>query len=340
MSPTARARLYYDDKTETLRDLFGASEVVLFPDRLVVDGRIFAIIHDVIILLGPSELPRRLARWLGTCERGPACGRVGLAEDIQFTFGEEWTKFPAMLPEYEFEFRQYFDLVDLTSLKDSRVCDLGCGAGRWSFFLKSKCRELVLVDFSEAVFVARGNLRDAGNALFFMGDLTRLPFRDDFADFVFCLGVLHHLPTPALDEIRRLRWYAPRWLVYLYYALDNRPGYFRGLLELVTGVRQWLSSVRSPLARNVTSWLGAVGVYLPLVALGAALRPFGLAKSVPLYEAYAGKSLRRIRQDVYDRFFTRIEQRVCRGEILALSDVFSEVVVSPRTPYWHFVCLR
>ena len=70
------------------------------------------------------------------------------------------------------------------------------------------------------------------------------------------------------------------------------------------------------------------------------MRPLGLASKVPLYDFYRGKSLRRIRQDVYDRFFTRIEQRFRKEEILALRDTFREVVVSDDPPYWHFLCRR
>ena len=61
---------------------------------------------------------------------------------------------------------------------------------------------------------------------------------------------------------------------------------------------------------------------------------------VPLYDFYKGKSLGRIEQDVYDRFFTRIEQRVTRREIESLRDSFAEVTVSPNLPYWHFLARR
>ncbi|MBM2828383.1 MAG: Mg-protoporphyrin methyl transferase, partial [Actinobacteria bacterium] len=61
-------------------------------------------------------------------------------EDIQHTFGEEWQRFPELLPEHREEFLQYFDLVDIGGLAGKRVCDLGCGIGRWSHFLKGACR--------------------------------------------------------------------------------------------------------------------------------------------------------------------------------------------------------
>ncbi len=333
--------MYYADKVDSLRDIFGARDVRVSPGRLEVDGRAYPVVDDVVVLLPPSRCPEGVRRALcpGAVRPEDAPPSPG-AEDIQFTFGAEWQRFPRILPEHGTEFAQYFDLVDVPGLAGKRVCDLGCGIGRWSWFLKDACRELVLVDFSEAIFVARRNLAPAPNALFFLGDLTELPFRADFADLVVCLGVLHHLPTCALDAVRALGRFSPTLLVFLYYALDNRPRPWRALLAAVTAVRLGLSRVRSPRARSALTWALALGVYEPLVALGRVLRPFGLDRFVPLHEFYRGKSLLRIRQDAYDRFFTRIEQRFDRDSILSLRDAFAEVAVSERPPFWHFVCRR
>ena len=334
---------YYEDKRESLRDIFGAATVTVETDRIVVDGKEYPVLDDVILLLPPNLWPAAVSTRLSPGAEDSACGRAGedgIAKDIQFTFGEEWQGFPEILPEHEMEFQQYFDLVDSASLANARICDLGCGIGRWSHFLKDRCRELVLLDFSEAIFVARENLRGASNAFFFLGDLRQMPFRDDFADFLFTLGVLHHLPTGALEEVRSLSRRAPTLLVFLYYALDNRPAFWRGLLSAVTAVRLALSWTEGPQFRAALTWALMIGVYLPLIALGHAVRPLGLASKIPLYDFYRGKSLRRIRQDVYDRFFTRIEQRFRKEEILALRDTFREIVVSDDPPYWHFLCRR
>jgi SAM-dependent methyltransferase len=308
--------MYYRNKIESLQSLFGTSDLEVKEKSLRVRDREYAIIDDVIDLLG---------------DRGAAS--PPLAGDIQYTFGAEWQEHRDILPEHAAEFAQYFDLVDLASLKKARVLDLGCGSGRWSYHLKDRVRELVLVDFSEAIHVARYNLREAPGCLFFKGDITALPFATDAADLVICLGVLHHLPVPCLTAVRQLKKYAPRLLIFLYYALDNRPLYFRALLGLVTAVRQVLARIHAP-------WFRALFVYLPLVALGKLLSAAGLGSAIPLYDFYRNKSLKRIRQDVYDRFFTRIEQRVTRAEILGLQSDFSAVTVSDHLPYWHFLLSR
>ena len=66
--------------------------------------------------------------------------------------------------------------------------------------------------------------------------------------------------------------------------------------------------------------------------------PIGFSKYVPLYESYNGKGMERIRQDVYDRFFTSIEQRFSKKQIMELRDTFSDVIISEQLPYWHFIC--
>jgi hypothetical protein len=48
--------------------------------------------------------------------------------------------------------------------------------------------------------------------------------------------------------------------------------------------------------------------------------------------------MRVVEHNAYDRFFTSIEQRVSRDEIMALRDTYGEVTISENIPYWHFVC--
>ena len=329
---------YYREKLPQLRDIFGSENISLRESSLIVDDREYPIIDDVIVLLAPENFPARLRRHRE--ERDDERGRGDEARAVQRTFGAEWSLYPDILPEHRQEFDLYFDLVAPEALAGKRVCDMGCGIGRWSYFLRHSARELVLIDFSEAIFVARRNLSDTDNAILFLADLTALPFRPDCMDFVFSLGVLHHLARPALDEVRNLSRLGPAALIYLYSALDGRPPHFRAIFFVVDGIRRVTSRISNPAFRTAFTWLGTLGVYLPLIWLGHLVRPLRLDRYVPLYDFYRRKSIERIRQDVYDRFFTPIEQRVTRRQILELSDTFGSVTVSDQIPYWHFLCER
>jgi SAM-dependent methyltransferase len=336
---------YYATRLGELADLFGAAGVSLVEGGLDVDGRFLPVVDDVVVALDAGRLPpavrARVPRLPGSAGPSGAGGTPApapFAGDVQRSFGEEWTSHPELVPDHAGEFEAYFDLVDLDSLAGLRVVDVGCGIGRWSHFLAPRCRSIVLVDYSEAIFVARRNLAGADNAIFVMADVLDLPFRPRAFDVAVCLGVLHHLPFDALDALRRLAPLAERHLAYLYYALDNRPRYFRWILAGVTATRRALTGIRSPRVRAALTSAIATGVYLPLTRLGTALGPVGLSRYVPLAEAYGGKSRDRLRQEVYDRFFTSIEQRVTREQIRALSDTFAAVTVSDRFPYWHFLC--
>lgn len=330
--------MYYADKIPSLRDIFGAASVTVNADGIVVDGRTYPVLDDVIILDG-GRAPPAVRQKLAHAAEARATPDAPFDAGIQATFGAEWQKFPDILPEHEREFRQYFDVVPPALLQGKRTCDLGCGIGRWSHFVRDTARELMLVDFSEAIFVARRNLRGA-NALFFLGDITQLPFRNDCADVVICLGVLHHLPVDALQQTRRLARYAPHLLIYLYSKLDGRPAFWRALFVGVDLLRRAVSHMRSPALRGAFTWTATLLLYMPLVALGHLLQPLGLARFVPLFEFYRNKSVKRLRQDVYDRFFTSIEQRVSRAEILSLRDTFARIDISEQIPQWHFLCHR
>ena len=330
--------MYYSDKSAQLRRIFG-EDIQLAETSLQVGDTIYPIIDDVIITLNTDQYPNYIKAKLSPQFR-ESKESTDYASDIQHTFGEEWKLYSDILPEHQKEFNEYFDVVDAECYEGKMICDLGCGIGRWAHFLQDSAKDLVLIDFSEAIFVARRNLTHSKNSIFIMADIQRLPMQPNFCDFMYCLGVLHHLPSPALKETRLLSKYAPNILVYLYYALDNRPFYFRFLLVVVSVIRRTVSRIRTKWLRSVLTEVLLWFFYIPLIAVGHILSFLHLGKFVPLYEGYKNKGLTRLRQDVYDRFFTRIEQRVTRKQITELADTYSKVVISDGLPYWHFLCQR
>ena len=307
--------------------LFGArpEEVVAQEGHVRIGSHAYRIDRDVVLL------DDRIVR---------ESTQRGTGEDVRRSFSEEWQTYGVILPEHDEEFAAYFDIVNLASLRDSLAVDLGCGSGRWSAKLAPHVGTIALVDFSDAIFVARENLLNAPNAVFFRGDVTNLPFVDDSVDFLFSLGVLHHLDRPCLPVARDLMRLGHRGLFYLYYALDNRPDYYRRLLAVVTASRRSLGRLESEKSRRRVSRALAWGVYRPMVGIGALAERAGVNAPVPLYESYRGKSVERIEQDAYDRFFTSIEQRVSRQEIQDCFASLGEVTVSGSEPFWHFLVDR
>lgn len=91
------------------------------------------------------------------------------------------------------------------------VLDFACGAGGISIGLAKAVApgELHGVDMEQSqIDLARAAARDSGcgNAIFHVGDVTRLPFEDDFFDVTHCHNVLLHVPDTGavLSEVRRV----------------------------------------------------------------------------------------------------------------------------------------
>jgi hypothetical protein len=121
----------------------------------------------------------------------------------------------------------------------------------------------------------------------------------------------------------------------LYYALDGRAWWFRGLWQLSDRLRRSLS--RRPLwVRYGVSQVLAVVVYVPLARLAALLESRGRnVESFPL-SAYRGRSLYVMRTDALDRFGTVLEHRFTRQEVIDLMERagLERVHVSDGAPYW------
>src|SRR5512135_1589691 len=98
-----------------------------------------------------------------------------------------------------------------------------------------------------------------------------MPLADGSMDFGYSLGVLHHLPEPAAGLaacVAKLKPGAPM-LIYVYYAFDNRPAWFRLLWRASDALRRAVS--RAPFrVKSLLAELFAATVYWPL-ARGAAV---------------------------------------------------------------------
>lgn len=238
------------------------------------------------------------------------------------SFGYEWQMFSEMLPEYESNFRWYFERFAPAAFMGKRVLDAGCGTGRHTFHMaRSGAREVVAMDLSQAIEVAARNNRTHPNAHFVQADIYHPPFPPDSFDFIYSLGVLHHLPDPEKGFRALLPLLRPGGFVniYLYWNLEGEAAWRRSALRAVTDLRRLTTRLPHPLLQKI-SWLIAAGFQLALVLPARALDRFAatrrLADRVPLGH-YRKYSFRVLYTDQFDRFSAPIENRYSRAEVNA-----------------------
>jgi ubiquinone/menaquinone biosynthesis C-methylase UbiE len=266
-------------------------------------------------------------------------------------FGEEWSTFRQDEDHLSAQqrreiFDDYFRIFPWAMLPagGGTGIDVGCGTGRWSMLVAPRVAHLHLLDASpQALAVARENLKSASNVSFHATSVAAIPLPDASLDFAYSLGVLHHVPDTqaAIEAIAaKLKPGAP-FLVYLYYALDNRPAWYRVLWRLSNFGRLVISRLPHGL-RYVVSQVIAALIYWPLARLATLLSRLGRSpRGLPL-AYYADKSFYVMRTDAYDRFCTRLEKRFTRQEIEAMFNRvgFLDIRFSDREPFWCAVGIK
>jgi SAM-dependent methyltransferase len=259
-------------------------------------------------------------------------------------FGREWSTFTqgeAALEQAERErlFAEYFAIFPWSELPaDAQGLDAGCGSGRWAFLVAPRVGRLHALDASrEALDVAKANLAGKGNVIFHYASVSEIPLPRNSLDFAYSLGVLHHVPD-TVGAIRhicsKLKPGAP-FLIYLYYALDNRPAWFRAIWWMTNVARMGISKLPARLKLFASELIAAV-VYWPIARLCAILNRFGVSTRLIPLEAYKDRSFYTMRTDAYDRFCTSLEQRFTRkqiGEMLEQAG-FERIVFSENVPFW------
>ena len=276
-------------------------------------------------------------------QRSPPPPIPNLDADTVAGFGREWTSFDqCALEESELRaiFDQYFMLFPWQRLPTDAVgFDLGCGSGRWARLVAERVGKLHCIDASAAALaVAQRSLATRENCEFHHAGVDAMPLADASMDFGYSLGVLHHVPDTAAGIascVAKLKPGAP-FLIYLYYAFDQRPAWFRGLWRVSDVLRRLLS--RAPYGlRYAVSQVLAVSIYWPLARSARWLEGRGhVVDGLPF------KSFYIMRTDALDRFGTRLEQRFTRAAIakMMIDAGLEDIRFCTSEPYWCALGLR
>lgn len=260
-------------------------------------------------------------------------------------FGDEWSRFDQSgLTDLDLQemFDSYFSIFPWNKLPTNSVgLDVGCGSGRWAKLVVPKVGQLHCIDASKAALdVARKNLAHSKNCKFYLASVDNIPLPDESVDFVYSLGVLHHIPDTKEGIkacVTKLKKGAP-FLLYLYFAFDNKPSWYR-LIWKISELGRILISRMPYLLRYVTSQFIALSIYWPLGRFAQLMELAGFnVDSMPL-SYYRKRSFYVMRTDALDRFGTRLEKRFTKDQITNMMENagLENLFFSNSKPYWHVV---
>jgi ubiquinone/menaquinone biosynthesis C-methylase UbiE len=275
-------------------------------------------------------------------------GKDNLDSDVVRDFGQEWQAYDQSRldqAEVEIRFEGYFNIFPWDKVNEKSIgADIGCGSGRWANLVAPRVHTLHCIDASRDVIdVAKKNLVDQKNCKIVQAAVDNLPLDDNSLDFAYSLGVLHHIPDTAAGLaacVVKLKSGAP-FLVYLYYAFDNRPFWFRCLWKLSDLLRRIISTLPFRLKLFVSRVIAAC-VYYPLARTALIFEKAGMDVDVFPLSAYRATSFYTMKTDALDRFGTRLEQRFSREEIRQMMECagLTDIRFNDASPYWCAVGLK
>jgi len=201
---------------------------------------------------------------------GAADAFARLQRQTRRSFGYQWTAFHAMVETFREDFFNYIHPVGPAFFPGKRGLDAGCGFGRHAYYAAEFGAEIVAVDFSDAIEAARANLDGQKNVHLVQADIYRLPFAEGAFDFVYSLGVLHHLPDPEGGFRALVHLVRPGGAIFVWVYSTARPV-----------VNAAIESARAVTRRLPLPILHALSVAAACVDWGGFIGPYRLARHLP-----------------------------------------------------------
>jgi len=271
-----------------------------------------------------------------------------LDQQVIDSFGHEWAAFNYTESEtdeaLDSQFLAYCTPIDLSQFnaESSVAADFGAGSGRWASRLLPHFSLVYALEPSDgANKVLKNKFSKESRMTILQETVGANSIPAGSLDLGMSLGVLHHIPDTslAIKSVASKIKSGGVFLCYLYYKLENKPIFYRGLFWASNSLR-WVIS-RLPYAmRRLIAQMIAVAIYLPLARTSKLLVNRGKdVSNFPLHH-YANMPFVMLQNDALDRFGTRLEQRFSKKDITEMVDKagfdLTTLKFSDVEPFWTF----
>jgi SAM-dependent methyltransferase len=271
-----------------------------------------------------------------------------LDQQVIDSFGQEWAAFDYAESEtddaLDSQFLAYCTPIDLTQFnsKSSVAADFGAGSGRWASRLLPHFSLVYALEPSDgANKVLQNKFSKESRMTILQETVGANSIPAGSLDLAMSLGVLHHIPDTGLaikDVAKKIKG-GGVFLCYLYYKLENKPLYYRGLFSASNSLRWVISRLPYALRKLIARVIAAL-IYLPLARTARLLSSTGKnVSNFPLHH-YADMPFVMLQNDALDRFGTRLEQRFSKKEIIEMLGNagfdLSTLKFSDVEPFWTF----
>ena len=271
-----------------------------------------------------------------------------LDQQVIDSFGHEWATFDYAESEtdgaLDSQFLAYCTPIDLTQFnsKSSVAADFGAGSGRWASRLLPHFSLVYALEPSDgANKVLKNKFSKESRMTILQETVGANSIPAGSLDLALSLGVLHHIPDTGLaikDVANKIKG-GGVFLCYLYYKLENKPLYYRGLFWTSNSLRWVISRLPYALRKLIAQVIASL-IYLPLARTSKLLVSKGKdVMNFPLHH-YANMPFVMLQNDALDRFGTRLEQRFSKKEITEMLGKagfdLSTLKFSDIEPFWTF----
>lgn len=247
-------------------------------------------------------------------------------------FGAQWLVFDHVQAHHREQFLDWIAPVTPEFVRDQVVLEGGCGKGRHTRLIGEwGARDVIGIDFSQAVEAAWRNTRDLPNVHIIQADIYRLPLRP-VIDYAFSVGVLHHLPDPRRGFASLIGKVRPGGAISAWvYGRENN----EWIVRIVNPLRERLTSRMPPRLLYYFSYLPAAVLTMVLKLIYAPLANSRWRRHL-FYADYLGYiarfPFREIHNIVHDHLTAPIAFYLRREEFAAW---FSDAGTVSTEISWH-----